>query len=58
VGKTIFAYFRDSEEAEFAADQLKSIGVSDLKFDRLDQFTRDGVDQLSPTIGTPQVRPA
>lgn len=50
MSKNIIAFFKTPEEANSVADQLKSMGVEDLKVERFSKFAGDGTDQIRNPI--------
>ncbi|HVJ50044.1 hypothetical protein [Desulfitobacterium sp.] len=50
--KNILAYFKTVDQAEQIADQIKSMGISDVQIDRIHQYPGDTSDQLmNPATG-------
>ncbi|WP_425800761.1 hypothetical protein ACHOLT_11570 [Desulfitobacterium sp. Sab5] len=50
--KNILAYFKTLDQAEQVANQMKSIGISDVQIDRIHQYTEGTADHLmNPATG-------
>lgn len=50
--KNILAYFKTLDQAEQVANQMKSMGISDVQIDQIHQYTEGTADQLmNPVTG-------
>ncbi|CAA7600449.1 Hypothetical protein DEACI_1102 [Acididesulfobacillus acetoxydans] len=50
--RSILAYFKTPHQAERAADQLKSLGITDVRVDRFSAFPGGSADELmNPLTG-------